>query len=164
MYRNAKGEVFFSDTPAHQGFQQYRKPTKNQPPTVDETITRAINRYAKKYQIDPMLVRSVIKAESAFDPKAVSSAGAQGLMQLMPATAASLRVDDPFDPEQNIRAGVAYLRSLLNLFGGDLRKALAAYNAGPTQVVKRRGVPPFPETIHYIQKVLRYYQRLKKTF
>jgi soluble lytic murein transglycosylase-like protein len=113
-----------------------------------------IERHARRQHLDPDLVRAVIQVESGFDPYARSSKGAEGLMQLMPATAADYRVRDPFDPDQNIRAGTAYLRDLLDRYGGDERLALAAYNAGPGNVDRFGGsVPPFRETRQYVRKI-----------
>lgn len=110
-------------------------------------------RYARRFDVDPQLVAAVITHESSGNPRAVSRAGAKGLMQLMPSTAAGLGVKDPFDPEENIRAGTWYLKTLLNRFG-DVRLALAAYNAGPNAVRKYKGVPPYDETRRYVQKIM----------
>jgi soluble lytic murein transglycosylase-like protein len=109
---------------------------------------------AEKYGLPPGLVRSVMKAESAFRPQAVSPKGAIGLMQLMPSTAQTLGVD-PHDPAQNVDAGTRYLRELLEKYAGGLRHALAAYNAGPASVEKYGGLPPYPETLNYIRRVER---------
>ena len=105
-----------------------------------------IRQAAEKYGVDANLVRSVIRAESNFNPKAVSSAGARGLMQLMPATAAGLGVGDSFNPQENINGGVKLLSRLLRKYDGDVRLALAAYNAGPGAVARYGGVPPYQET------------------
>ncbi len=113
---------------------------------------------SRKHGVDYNLVRAVIKAESNFNPKAVSRAGARGLMQLMPQTANLLQVNDSFHPEQNIDGGVRYLRYLMNLFNDDLRLSLAAYNAGEKAVFRYRGVPPYQETQTNVQRVLRYFQ------
>lgn len=123
-------------------------------------LLRTIHWYARQYRLDPALLRAVVKAESDFDPGAVSRKGAVGLMQLMPHTAASHRVADPFDPIQNIRAGAKQLRRLVNRYDGDLHLALAAYNAG-AQRVKGNKVPRIRETRAYVQKVLRYYRDFK---
>jgi transglycosylase-like protein with SLT domain len=112
---------------------------------------------ADYYQLPVTLLWAVIKVESNFDREAKSHAGAQGLMQLMPGTAADLGVRDPFDPYQNIFGGARYLRLLANRFAGDLQYTLAGYNAGPYAVQRAGGVPPYPETIGYIRKVLGYY-------
>lgn len=113
-----------------------------------------IERMATRHRIDAALIKAVILTESCFNPKAVSPAGAQGLMQLMPATARMLGVTDVFDPEQNIAGGVRYLRMMLDEFGQDHTLALAAYNAGPQAVKKYAGIPPYRETQNYVKKIL----------
>ena len=121
-----------------------------------------IQAMGSKYRVDPALIKAVIRAESAWNPTAVSSAGAQGLMQLMPGTASKLDVVDPFDPYQNIEAGAKYLRMMLDTFNGDVMLAVAAYNAGPGAVKKYKGVPPYAETRSYVKIVLRYYREYLK--
>jgi len=114
-----------------------------------------IEEHATAHDLDSNLVRAVIQAESAFNPRAVSHKGAMGLMQLMPATARAYDVLDPFNPAENIRAGVAYLKSLLVKFGENLELALAAYNAGPTAVSRYGDIPPYRETQNYVKKIRR---------
>ncbi len=114
---------------------------------------------AARNGLDPALVRAVVAVESAFRNDAISPKGAQGLMQLMPATAAALGVKDAFDPEQNLDGGARHLASLVQGYGGDLTKALAAYNAGAGAVARHGGVPPYRETTDYVAKVLRRYQK-----
>lgn len=120
-------------------------------------LAPVIEREAQRQGLAPELVQAVIQAESGYNVKALSGKGAMGLMQLMPATAAILAVDDPWDPVQNVRGGVAYLRQLLDRFGR-LELALAAYNAGPTAVERYGDIPPYRETRTYVTRVLRLYQ------
>ncbi|MEJ5358471.1 MAG: lytic transglycosylase domain-containing protein [Desulfobacterales bacterium] len=123
---------------------------------------RAVHEAAGRYHVEVELILAIIMAESRFDPRAKSKKGARGLMQLMPVTASAYEVSDAFDPTENIDAGTRYLRDLLDRFGGDLRLALAAYNAGEQAVIRHKGVPPFPETRAYIEKVLQYYRLIKE--
>src|SRR4051794_15517161 len=123
----------------------------------------AIQAAAQRNGVDPNLVKAVIKQESGFDPNATSPAGAQGLMQLMPSTAAGLGVANPLDPTQAIEGGTKYLKSMLDRFGGDVSLALAAYNAGPNAVARYGGVPPYAETQKYVQSVLANLQAFSST-
>lgn len=116
---------------------------------------------AHRYEIDPALVKAIIMAESGYNPQAISKRGAKGLMQLMPKTAKALGVEDLFNPKQNIRGGVQYFKQLVNQFDGDIKLALAAYNAGSKKVRHYQGIPPFKTTRYYIEKVFKYYQRYK---
>ena len=130
-------------------------PAANAPSARRQKIDHAVADAAAKYGLPKGLLQSVIQHESGFNPRAVSPAGAQGLMQLMPATAKELGVEDPFDIRQNIDAGSRYLKQMLDQFDGDLRKALAAYNAGPGTVRRYGGIPPYPETRNYVHKVMK---------
>ena len=121
-----------------------------------QTINAFIRAAASEHGIDPLLIKAIIKAESNFDPAAVSPKGAQGLMQLMPATAKDLQVSNPFDPQENITGGAKYLRFLLDSYRWDLELSLAAYNAGPGNV--KQAIPNIPETRAYVVKVLDNYQ------
>lgn len=123
-------------------------------PLPEEEANPLINAAAARQSLSPTLLRSVIKQESAFRPCAVSYKGAQGLMQLMPATAEELGVTDPFDPQQNIEGGAAFLRQLLNRYGGNLKLALGAYNAGAGRVDASGDVPDIPETQNYVSNIL----------
>ena len=122
-----------------------------------------IHHYSKLYEVDPLLVRAVIEVESNFDPKAVSHNGAKGLMQINPITAKHLGLNDVFDIGENIEGGVRYLRYLLELYGWNLHMALASYNAGPANIRRYNGIPPFKETRRYILRIIEVYERLKRT-
>ena len=129
------------------------------PNRFDDEIAAA----AKKYRLDPALLKGLIKQESNFNPNAVSPAGAKGLTQLMPGTAAGLGVKNPLDPAQAINGGAKYLRQMLDMFDGDVRKALAGYNAGPGAVKRHGGIPPYAETKNYVTKVLGYAEGYRRS-
>lgn len=138
----------------------------NQPATAPATVPPAqieslVGSSASAYGVDPALVKAIIANESDFNANATSRTGAQGLMQLEPGTAADLGVSDAYDPAQNISGGTRYIRGLLDRFHGDLRLAVAAYNAGPGAVMKYNGVPPYAETQAYVNNVLDSYQKYK---
>jgi membrane-bound lytic murein transglycosylase B len=122
-----------------------------------QQIDAAIDEAASRHNVDPNLVRAVIKVESNFNPNAVSRKGAMGLMQLMPQTARQLKVSNPFDPEQNVDAGVRQLKQLMENYGGDVKLTLAAYNAGPRAVARSAGVPHFAETRNYVKRITQLY-------
>lgn len=126
-------------------------------PLADQKLSTLIEAAAQKYKVDPKLIAAVAEVESNGRQEAVSSVGAIGVMQLMPDTAASLGVD-PYDKQQNIEGGAKYLRQMLDTFGGDLKKAVAAYNAGPGAVKAYGGIPPYKETQNYVSKVLDIYR------
>jgi hypothetical protein len=126
-------------------------------PFTEQDVEAAIQQAAARHNVDPNLVRSVIKVESNFNPNAVSRKGAMGLMQLMPSTARSLHVTNPFDPQQNVDAGVRHLKQLLESYGGNVKLSLAAYNAGAGAVARSAGVPRFAETQNYVRRITSLY-------
>ena len=126
---------------------------RNRPSVYD----RLIDQYADQFDVDPLLIKAVIQVESGYNPATISHKGARGLMQLMPDTANRFAVTRIHDPEENIRGGVEYLSMLLRMFSFDLKRALAAYNAGENAVIRHGGIPPYPETQHYVQKALSVY-------
>ncbi len=163
--RDANGSIRFTNAPSTSDCSVLGKkvrPTKTvwappssyNPSSYDRHIWAAGNRY----NVDPYLIKAVIRTESDFDSKAVSRTGAQGLMQLMPATARELRVRDPFNPADNINGGTKYLRKMLDTFENNLVLSIAAYNAGPGAVTRASGVPRIPETVRYVVKVLKHYR------
>lgn len=132
---------------------------QNTYPAEQQPVISLVHKLAPEYQVDPNLVLAIIFVESAFNSRAVSPKNAQGLMQLIPATAERFQVKDSFDPEENIRGGLAYLRWLLAYFRGNVAWVAAAYNAGEGAVEKYRGIPPYPETVIYVDKILQRYQK-----
>lgn len=138
------------------------KRTRSAPLRSSAAYEEHLREACARYQIPLSFARAIAAAESNFDPKAVSRAGAMGLMQLMPATAVAMYVEDAFDPRENIHGGVRYLRVLTNLFDGDLVKVIAAYNAGPGAVQRAGGVPNFAETKAYVERVLRFYEQYRE--
>jgi soluble lytic murein transglycosylase-like protein len=164
---DARGVTHFSNM---RNDPRYRPIAREEPRTKrstripqEEGYDGLIRLTAMEHDISPALVKAVIAAESAFNSGAVSRVGAQGLMQLMPETAAELGVADPFAAADNVRGGVRYLREMLDRYG-DMSRALAAYNAGPTAVDRYRGVPPYPETQAYVQRVMTYYRHYHGDF
>jgi soluble lytic murein transglycosylase-like protein len=163
-WRDAQGQLVVSDRPRDDGGEMVtyavpRSASLRSTRSIEGTTSRSaafddyIEVHAASQGVSPELVRAVIQVESAFNPQAVSAKGAMGLMQLMPATARDLGVDNPFAPEDNIRGGVAYLRQLLDRYDSNVELALAAYNAGPGSVAKYGTVPPYRETQDYVKKV-----------
>jgi len=163
LYRwvDERGVVHFTDAPSDERFAKVsiRKPMAPPVKTVrPDDYDGVIQRTARKHGLPPALVKAVIRAESNFDPTARSHKGAMGLMQLMPGTARAMGVADPWHAEENVRGGTRYLRSMVNRYG-DVRLALAAYNAGPQAVDRYGDVPPYTETQEYVRRVLAYYRR-----
>ena len=141
------------EAPATQNFRPRTQSSGSNSAEIDRIIEEA----AARHHVDANLVRAVIKVESNFNPAAVSRKGAMGLMQLMPATARKFNVSNPFDPRQNVEAGVQHLKRLLDNFGGDVGLTLAAYNAGEAALNRNSGVPPYPETRQYLRQVKGFY-------
>lgn len=159
VYRNKQGTLLFTNVPNHPGYRPFlllntyvRRLGGRESAAFDRLIQTACQRYGVEFA----LVKAVIKAESAFNPGALSRAGARGLMQLMPATAAMHGVEDIHAPSDNIDGGVRHLRLLLNQFDGDISLAVAAYNAGAGAVTRYNGIPPYQETQQYVRRVLHY--------
>ena len=158
-YQGSDGRIYFTNLPPSPA---PFIPTPTRPSSAmqragaDGTLF-TIHRLANQYNVDPHLVQAIIRVESNFNPRAVSRAGALGLMQLMPQTAARYRVENPLNSEANIEGGIRYLRDLLQLFPGDLRLVLAAYNAGEGAVQQYGGIPPYPETQQYVTRVITLY-------
>ncbi len=166
-----RGVVHFSNAPADRRYElvqprpRYERNARRTQPRlpINYGYDSLIVREARANNLEPALVKAVIAAESNFSPFAVSRAGAQGLMQLMPQTAAGLGVEDPFHVRENVSGGSRYLREMLDRYG-DLKRALAAYNAGPRAVDRYRGIPPYPETEAYVKRVLAYYRGYQGDF
>jgi soluble lytic murein transglycosylase-like protein len=158
-YVDENGVVHFTNIPLDNRYKPMWGAPTRRPQAAPADFDPYIQTSARHFRIDPLLVKAVIKTESSFDCQAVSKKGAMGLMQLMPDTARDLRVGNPFNPEENIRGGTQYLRMMLDLFNGDLQLALAAYNAGPTRVQSLGRVPRIPETMQYIERVMRHYHQ-----
>jgi len=161
-YVDARGVLLFTDRPLAGG--QYVRLEPDPEMTFPGDTIRYdawIRRAARRNGLSFALIKAMIKVESNFNPAAVSVAGAKGLMQIMPQNYPSLGITDPFHPGQNIMGGTRYLRQMLDRFDGHLRFALAAYNAGPQAVDRYGRIPPYPETINYVDRVLRYYALYK---
>jgi len=165
-YEDDEGIVHFTDAPTDKRFKIFMrdirkdkqlrtllKMSRSVNPTEYDHIIKTCS---DKYGVSASLIKAVIRAESGYNPNAVSHKGASGLMQLMPGTAKSLKVSNSFDPKDNVEGGVKYLRFLLDTFKGDVSLALAAYNAGLSKVAKYGGIPPYAETRNYVNKVLSY--------
>jgi soluble lytic murein transglycosylase len=162
QYVDKRGTIHFTNVPTNTRYKLFRQ-EKNRLAMVETTrYDGLIKEISRRYDVHPALVKAVIKAESGFDPNAVSKKGAQGLMQLMPETVYDLKVYDPFHPRDNINGGVKFLKQLMSRFNNNLPLTLAAYNAGPEVVAKYEDIPPYEETQHYVRKVLRYFDRYRQ--
>ena len=165
-YEDENGVIHFTNCPRDPKFKLYLRESKDDVgeglrslSAIDsEDYDELISEFSKKYQVDFALVKAIIRAESGFNPRAISRKGAKGLMQLMPETALRMNVSNIFNPRENIEGGVRYFKYLLSLFNDDLRLSLAAYNAGENLVSELRTIPPYRETVDYVRRVLNYYQ------
>jgi len=168
-YVDENGVIYFTNCPRDPKFKLYIRESKDDVGDDNHSSSASyikdsnqydlvISEFSKKYQVDFALIKAIIRAESGFNPFAVSRKGARGLMQLMPETALRMNVSNIFNPRENIEGGVRYFKYLLSLFDNDLRLSLAAYNAGENVVGELRSIPPYRETIDYVKKVLSYYQ------
>jgi soluble lytic murein transglycosylase-like protein len=169
LYVDNEGVMHFSNAPTHNRYRVYMKESTGSPPEVEKSAKPDTDKYDHLISescgllgVEFALVKAIIRAESSFDPYAISTKGAEGLMQLMPETSKKLNIANPFDPHENIKGGVKYLKYLLDRFNYDLKLSLAAYNAGETTVAEVKGVPNYRETKSYIAEVLRYYKEYKK--
>ncbi|MFQ6024355.1 MAG: lytic transglycosylase domain-containing protein [Acidiferrobacterales bacterium] len=177
VYQAKDGSWMFSDQPLKsRQYKLVRKATQARGAAVPARQSKAdfrgdpaaydrlIRRMARAYNVDPALIKAVMHAESAFNPYATSHKGASGLMQLMPATAARYGVHDIYDPVQNVRAAVQYLKDLMARFGNEISLAVAAYNAGENAVEQHKGVPPYKETRTYVRRVMHFKRRYSRKF
>jgi len=158
------GVVHFSNTQYDNKFELYLREGVKDPPLVSDQASAGwmmeyADRYSRAHNLSPALVKAIIRAESNGNRFAVSRKGAKGMMQLMPFTSKRMKVNDPFDPVENIEGGVKYIKELLGTFRGNIVNAVAAYNAGPAAVQKYGGIPPYPETRIYVKRVLTFYEQ-----
>jgi soluble lytic murein transglycosylase-like protein len=160
-YRDENGVWHFTNVQSDVRYKLYIRSYPKKAAGYIRDYEGIISQASERFKVDPFLIKAVIKAESDFNQNAVSHKGAQGLMQLMPGTAVDMRVEDPFNPEENIFGGTRYLSIMLSRFNNDMRLALAAYNAGPERVEDHRGIPPIPETKSFIEKVMQHYGRYR---
>ena len=172
-YEDERGVIHFTNCPRDPKFKLYIRENKDEVGEETKTVSlqstkdsdyydALISECSKKYEVDFALIKAIIRAESGFNPSAVSRQGAKGLMQLMPATASRMNVSNVFNPKENIEGGVRYFKYLLSLFNNDLRLSLAAYNAGENIVSQLGTIPPYRETVDYVRRVLNYYRSYKQ--
>lgn len=167
VYTDSEGVLHFTNVPTSStsyNYKVYIKETPKKPLDSDTTdlYDHVISEASKKHGVSFSLLKALIKTESDFDPRAVSKAGAMGLMQIMPENIRRLEIKDPFDPKDNVMGGARYLKQLINRFNGKLHLALAAYNAGPGVVEKYQRIPPFQETENFVKQVMEYYSIFNK--
>jgi len=161
-FKDSNGVWHFSDTRSDPRYHLYIKTKGLSGKQYLKKYDGIIQKAARQFGVEVTLIKAIIKAESSFDPNALSSSGAQGLMQLMPDTADDMEVGDPFDPEENILGGTRYLSLLLKRFNQDKRLAVAAYNVGPTTVENHDAVPPIPQTRQFVDRVMRFYREFEE--
>jgi soluble lytic murein transglycosylase-like protein len=157
MFIDGNGVLHFSNIPTTSNYRVYMRERPKRTIAASDRYDRIIQKAANRFGLASALIKAVIKAESNFNPRAVSDKGAVGLMQIMPKTVKHLNLQNPFDPRENIMAGVRYFKTLYERYRGRLPLVLAAYNAGPAVVDRYSDVPPFPETRRYVDKVMRFY-------
>ena len=164
MYIDSNGVLHFSNVPTSSQYRLYIKerPARTPVSVKPHGFDRIIREAAKRHGLSEPLIKAIIKAESNFNPRAVSKKGAKGLMQIMPKNFNALNIRNPFNPRENIMGGTKYLKKMHTRYKGKLPLALAAYNAGPNMVDKYKNIPPFPETRNYVEKVMKYYYAFKK--
>lgn len=162
--RDARYKLFIRESRDDVGAEGTAVPGSENAPSIKDTsyYDYLITELSQKYNVDFALIKAMIRAESGFNPNAVSRKGAKGLMQLMPETAQRMNVTNVFNPKENIEGGVRYFKYLLSMFDNDLRLSLAAYNAGENLVAQLRSIPPYRETVDYVRKVLNFYQSYKR--
>ncbi|MEE8480709.1 MAG: lytic transglycosylase domain-containing protein [Desulfobacterales bacterium] len=164
MYIDTEGVLHFTNTPTSTKYKIYIKEKLKRSSNTHSTdkYDRLIEEASKRHGVLFPLIKAVIKAESDFDPRAVSKAGALGLMQIMPKNVNALKISDPFNPLENIMGGTRYFKQLIDKYEGKLQLALAAYNAGPNTVDYYNGIPPLKETENYVKRVMKYFYLFKQ--
>jgi soluble lytic murein transglycosylase len=165
VYVDSKGVLHFTNVPTSSNYKIYirEKPDRSRNSDVTRRYDQIITEAAKRHGVSFSLLKAMIKIESDFNPRAISKAGAMGLMQIMPDNIKELKIKDPFDPRENIMGGTRYLKQMMDRFNGKLPLALAAYNAGPNIVERYQRIPPFTETENYVEAVMKYYSVFKKS-
>lgn len=164
IFIDSKGVLHFTNVPTSSNYKIFirEKPARSLNSNITDRYDDLITEASKKHGVSFSLLKALIKTESDFNPRAISSAGAKGLMQIMPENIRALNIKDPFDPLENIMGGARYLKQLITRFDGKLPMALAAYNAGPNIVDRYKRIPPFKETEDFVEKVMKYYSIFKK--